>query len=252
MNNIFPIEFDPNYLIYAGAIGILLGLIFLVLFFYRRILWIIRTLLRQKTTSPKLLASLRNFLLIAIFTSIFGMLLFIGFGLRAYHSFTYEEPVAEIITKPLNWPEQESVTLVKFFSDQSKTTRYFFLKGDQWMIEGDILKWDSWLNFLGFHTRYRLTRLKGRHLNTKAETNKPHTIYSLVEQEDHPFWQYLYQYGQKLPFISTVYGNAVFQDCRKNKKYLIYVGTSGFIVRESDLTSYPPPLVGLSASGGRG
>jgi hypothetical protein len=233
---VFPIEFDPNYLIYAGAIGVLFGLMSIVLFFYRRILWIIRILLKQKTTSPKLLASLRNLLLIVVFISTFGMLLFIGFGLRAYRSFTYEEPVAEIITKPLNWPEQESVTLAKFFSDQSQTTRYFFVKGDQWMIEGDILKWDSWLNFLGFHTRYRLTRLKSRYLNTEAALHKPHTIYSLVEQEDHPFWRHLYQYGQKLPFISTVYGNAVFQDCRKNKKYLIYVGPSGFIVRESDLS----------------
>ena len=211
----------------------MLGLFFLGFFFYRRILWIIRALLRKKAASPGLLSSLRNLLLIAVFTSVFGMLFFVGFGLRAYHSFTYEEPIAEIIVKPLNWPGQEPVTLVKVLFDKSRTNRYFFLRGDQWMIEGDILKWDSWLNLLGLYTRYRLTRFKGRYLNVKAETDKPHTIYSLVEQEDHPVWQYLYQYGQKIPFISTVYGNAVFQDCRKNKKFLIYAGTSGFIVRES-------------------
>ncbi len=245
MDKIFPIEFNPDYLIYAGAIGILLGLIFFVLFFYRRILWIIRTLLRKKTTSPKLLASLRNLVAIAFFISIFGMVFFLGFGLRAYHSFTYEEPVAEIITQPLNWAEQKSVTLVSYFSAHSKTTRYIFLKGDQWMIEGDILKWDSWLNFLGFHTRYRLTRLQGRYLSTKEEIQKTRTIYSLVEQENNPLWRYLYQYGQKLPFISTVYGNAVFQDCRPNRKYLIYVGTSGFIVRESDLTQQARRLTNL-------
>ena len=55
-----------------------------------------------------------------------------------------------------------------------------------------------------------------------------------VKQGGHPFWQYLYQYGQKVPFISAVYGNVVYQDCRKNKKYFIYLGTSGFIAREED------------------
>ena len=100
------------------------------------------------------------------------------------------------------------------------------------MIEGDILKWENWLNFLGLHTRYRLTRLTGHYVAIASEINEPRTVYSLADDEDHPLWRYLYQYGHQLPFVSSVYGNAVFQAAGGDNRYAIYVGTSGFIVRQ--------------------
>lgn len=229
------IQNDLNYLIYIGALGILVGLLFFMFFSYRRIRWILhRIRSKQKAPSPKVLASLRNLVLITLWVSVFGMVLFFGFFLLSYHAFTYEKPVAEIIIRSLDKPGISQVSLAQFFPADSKTTRYFFIRGDQWMIEGDILKWDSWLNFLGLRTRYRLTRLRGHYLSTEEEISRSHTIYSLVEHEKHPVWRYLYQYGHRLPFVSTVYGNAAFQALGKDKRYLIYVSTSGFVVREGE------------------
>jgi hypothetical protein len=222
----------PDYIFYAGAIGVFLGIIFLLFFLYRRIRWIIRTLFRRETVAPGLFASLRNLLLIFIWTSIFGMVLFLGFFLRAYHTFTLEEPVAEIVTRRLEGTKISPMSLVQFSSVQSQTTRYLFLRGDQWMLEGDILKWDNWLNLLGLRTGYRLTRLRSRYIKAEEEMSQPHTVYSLVEDENNPLWRYLYQYGHCLPFISTVYGSAAFQATWEDRRYFIYVGTSGFIVRE--------------------
>lgn len=223
---------DPDYLLYGGAIGIFLGLLFFIFFLYHRIRWFFRLLSRKGTLSPRILASLRNLLLILFWTAFFGMSLFLGFFLRSYHAFTYEKPVAEIRIHPLEKDKLSQITLIQFLPQQGQTTQQFFLRGDQWMIEGDVIKWDPWLNFMGLHTRYRLTRLRGRYVSTMEEVQAKKTIYSLVEQENHPFWQYLYQYGHRLPFVSTVYGNAVFQVSREERSYLIYVGTSGFIVRE--------------------
>jgi hypothetical protein len=225
-------KLEPDYLVYAGAIGIFLGLVSFIFFFYRRIRWIIEVLSKKHGTSIGLLASLRNLLLITVWIGLFGMVFFFGFFLRAYHVFNNEEPVAEIIVRPLENAAISKMGLAHFFSTHSQKTRYLFIKGDQWMIEGDIIKWSNWLNFLGMHTRYRLTRLRGRYLNISAEIHQPHTIHSLVEQEDNPLWRYLYKYGPQLPFVSTVYGNAVFQNTENYKHYSIYVGTSGFIVRE--------------------
>jgi hypothetical protein len=231
-------EINPDYLLYAGAIGILLGLLFFIFFLYRRIRRIILIMASRKTVSPKLLVSLRNFILIVIWTSLFGMLLFLGFFLRAYRAFTYEQPVAEIIAQPLDEAKTSRIILVEFLPDDLPITREFVIKGDQWMIEGDILKWQNWLNFLGLHTRYRLTRLRGRYLETEAEIHQPHTIHSLVDQENHPLWRYLYQYGHRLPFVSTVYGNAVFQASGEKNRYSLYVGTSGFIARQTQGNSH--------------
>lgn len=225
-------SFDPEYIVYAGAIGLLLGLIFLLLFFYRRIRWIIRTLSRKRTVSPGILASLRNLVLVVLWISVFGMILFLGAFLRSYHAFNYEEPVAEIVIEPLEPPRTALLWFTEVKFKQTQTPRSFTVKGDQWMIEGDILKWESWLNFLGLQTRYRLTRLRGRYLTTEAEIQSKQTIYSLVDNESHPLWRYLYLYGHRLPFVSTVYGNAVFQTSGKARRYLVYVGPSGLIARE--------------------
>jgi len=223
---------NPDYIVYAGAIGVFLGFVFLIYFLYRRVRWLTRAAARKRTVSPGIIASLRNFILILFWVSLFGMILFLGSFLRAYYAFTYEEPVAEILTEPLEIPKTTRVWLVQYLPSQQVNTRQFLVRGDQWMIEGDIVKWDNWLNFIGLKTRYRLTRLRGRYVSTDAEILQKPTIYSLVKDEDHPVWKYLYRYGHELPFISTVYGNAAFQASTENKRYFLYLSTSGFLVRE--------------------
>lgn len=226
------LKIEPDYLIYTGVIGILLGLLFLIFFLYRRIRWFIRIMSKQKVTSPKLLAGLRNLIIIFLWVAIFGMVLFMGFFFRAYYVFTFEKPVAEIITQSTGEPDTNLVTLVQFLPDKSQTTHRLLIKGDQWMLEGDILKWKNWLNFLGLHTRYRLTRLRGRYIQAEDEKLKEQTIYPLVKDEDHPFWRFLYKYGHRLPLVSTAYGNSAFQTASEDNHFLIYVSTSGFVVRK--------------------
>jgi hypothetical protein len=200
MQNPIP-EIDPNYLVYAGAVGICLGLGLLIYFLYRRTRWIIQVLSKDKGASPGLLASLRNLVMITIWISLFGMVLFVGFFLRAYHAFTFEEPVAEIIIHALGDKPASKTLLVELFCAHSQKTRYLMIRGD---------------------------------MTTEAEIEQARTIHSLVDDENDPFWRYLYRYGPQLPFVSTVYGNAAYQVSGENKHYLIFVGTSGFVVREKE------------------
>lgn len=219
---------EPTYLVYAGVAGVFLGLLLLLLYLYHRIRWILQFLSRKKTASPGLISSLGRLVMILLWTSVFGMCLFFGFFLRSYQAFTLERPVAEILTEPLDTARTSLVTVLQFNPPKS---RQFLIRGDQWMIEGDILKWDDWLNFLGLETRYRLTRLRGRYVSTQLETLEKPTVYSLVADEQHPFWKHLYEYGHRMPLVSTVYGGAVFQVAGGPHRYLVYVGPSGFIVR---------------------
>ncbi len=227
------LQIDPDYLVAAGVSGILLGIFFFLFFLSRRIRWIFNFFLKQKAPAPKLIASLRNLVLISLWSSVFGMILFFGFFLRAYFVFTYEKPVAEIIIHELAAKNRNQVTLIQFMAPaDSQKVDLFTIAGDQWMIEGDILKWDNVLNFLGVETRYRLTRLRGRYFNTETEINETPTIYSLVSDENHPFWRYLYKYGHIIPFVNSVYGNAAYQNFGKDKNYLVYVSRTGFVVKE--------------------
>jgi hypothetical protein len=221
--------FKLDYIIYGGGIGLSLGCLFLLVFLYRRIQWLLRVAAKKKTVSPGLLRSLRNLVLVALWTCGFGMLLFMGFFLRTYHVFTYEKPVAEVVVEPLGGAKAGRITLVVF---SPPSMRQFVVQGDQWMIEADIVKWDNWLCLLGLENRYRLTRLRGRYIRKADEISQKQTVYSLVKDEEHPLWKYLYDYGQWFPLVNTVYGNAVFQSLGSTKQYQIYVGTTGLLARE--------------------
>jgi hypothetical protein len=164
MQHLIP-TIKPDLLVYAGAGGLLLGLLFLLLFVYRRVRWLLSLLSKNRAGAPGLLASLRNFLFILVWTSIFGMLCFFGFFLGTYHAFTYETPIAEIAVEPAAEPNTATVTLTEF---APPLKRQYLIKGDQWMLEGDILKWKNWLQLWGLHNRYRLTRLRGRHSQVEA------------------------------------------------------------------------------------
>ena len=229
---IFRNLFSADFVILAGAVGFLVGLVLLLVFLYRRILFAARKLGGKPASVPKLLDSLRNLLLIFLWTSVFGMLLFAGFFFRAYRAFTLEQPVAKIIIEHQEKGDVSSITIIQDDPEGKAKARRFDVAGDQWVLEGDILKWRSWLNFLGLHTRYRLTRLRSRYIQASDELTKPSTIHPLVEDEDNPLWKYLYKYGPRLPMVSTVYGNAVFQSSGEDASFRVYVGTSGFIARK--------------------
>jgi len=231
-DNLFS-EMSPDYIVYIGTIGVCLGILFLIVFIYHRLRKLLSNFSNRQYSTPKALASIRNLTLIFLWSAVFGMLLFLGYFLRAYHIFTLEEPVASVEITPTDQPQTMKIKFVRLDDGEESATKEFTIKGDQWALEGDILKWDNWLNFMGLQTRYRFTRIRGRYLETRDEILKETTIHSLIKDEDHSFWQYLYQFGEKLPFVSTVYGNAVFQYGNRKKDFLVFINNSGFIIREN-------------------
>ena len=228
---------NSQTLILGGLCGLGLSSLLLSIFIFRRLRWWLRRWIKTAQPPPGVIAGLRNFILVLLLIAISGMLLFIGLFFRTYHRFTYEVPVAEIVTRPLGNFGSSSITQVRYRPSGNSRDRYFFMHGDQWMIAGDIIKWKPWLNLLGLDSRYRLTRLQGRYLDIEAERSAPRTVFSLIDHpqdtdERHPFWRFLYRSGQKLPLVDTIYGNAAYQDLKDQGHYQVFVGTSGFLIRK--------------------
>ena len=224
-------EVSSSYLVFIGTVGLFFGILAFIFFIFRRIRYLLSLMTKRDYPSPKLVASLKNLILILLWSFLFSMLLFLGFFLHAYNMFTFEKPIAQIEVSPSIESESMKINLTEF-TENDTSSRQFEIKGDQWLLEGDILKWDGWLNFFGLRTRYRLTRIRGRYIATQAEIEKKPTIHSLIDDEDSPFWKYLYKYGHRFPFVNSVYGNSVFQYGNIHSKFLVFVTNDGFIVRE--------------------
>jgi len=227
--------FSGSMLIYS-ALGILIiGVALFMAFIVRRVLYIIRRLKRKPVKRFDIIASTLRLLLILLLIAVSLACLFLGAFIQSYTAFTHREFAATVHCTPVPGTEDTMILeLVTRDSPVAAHSRRYRLRGQQWTVEGHILKWDDWLNFLGLKTMYKLTRARGRYLRADDEMNKPATVYSLVANEEDPRWRWLYEYGPRLPFVEAVYGNTVFTFPSETKSFAIYVTTSGFMIAEEE------------------
>lgn len=174
---------------------------------------------------------MRSFQFFLTFLLIFIGFLVIMYGIymQSFFAFTRKELVAEVTCEPLGGADYHmQLVLVRKHGPGANIPQPFLITGDQWYIRGDILKWENWLNLLGLHTCYKLTRVGGFFNNPREEYRASH--YSLVPEEDNSTWRWLYENGYKLPFIVDVYGNSDYKYPAADKIFKVYVTTSGFSI----------------------
>jgi hypothetical protein len=224
-----------NVLIYIFLVSLLFGIgafLFLVVNLVGRTIQNIRG---KQTKRVRLINNVFNFTLVLLWILFSAAALLLTAFTQSYQSLTKKELVALVRCTALHGTITDMRMELKLVTDgKIEEARQFIIKGDQWSIEGDILKWDDWLNFLGLHTMYKLTRVRGRYLDTLDEIRRTPTVYSLVEDEENPEWRWLHKYGHELPFVTAVYGNTVFTYPSAEKTYQVYVDTSGFVLRVSE------------------
>ncbi|HEU0002838.1 MAG TPA: hypothetical protein VFQ36_18150 [Ktedonobacteraceae bacterium] len=140
-------------------------------------------------------------------------LLWLTFLVQTYLGLTGEIKVAQVrATKLANVPHQMSVELVLYDDNGNVASdNTYLMQGDEWMLQGDIVKFPTWANVIGLHTGYKLTRFEGRYDDINMERTAQHFAIELNGGDDgffqavntHPTW-----YGW---LAEASYGNAVFQ-----------------------------------------
>jgi outer membrane receptor protein involved in Fe transport len=113
------------------------------------------------------------------------------------------------------------------YVDQANARTYGFeLSGDQWMIEGYILRWKPFLRFLGAKPYYKVTRFSGR---WESPDSTHITNHQLWTEPGH--WKWLLQHGQQFPLIDAVQGIAAFQ-YPDSGTYYVYITDPGFVLKK--------------------
>ncbi len=231
----FNLPFSGSVPIYIALGLFIVGLILLGVFLFKRVHRLVLRLRRKPVPRIRIIASTLQLLLILLAIALSAAVLFLFAFIQSYSAFTHRKLAATVYCVPVSGTKDTMVLdLVALESPTLGRSRQYHLRGQQWAIEGHILKWDDWLNFLGLRTMYKLTRVRGRYLRAEDEMKKPATAYSLVTNEEDPRWRWLYEYGARLPLVQAVYGNTVFTFPSKTKTFLVYVTTSGFMVEEQE------------------
>lgn len=200
---------------------------------------------QQRSAAPapvrrSFLGGLTKLLIIVILTVSALALLFYTALLRSFNTFTGKQLVAVVYCRPIATKDYNmEMKLIPIVNNAIHDTTTFLLKGDQWALEGNIIKWESALNFLGLKTMYRLTRVRGRYLSATKEAYEPGSIYALIDEEHAKRWRWLYEYGETLPFVDAVYGNTVYTYPVPKKQFKVYVTTSGYMVEGGESNIRP-------------
>lgn len=226
------LPFETNTVIYFAFVSLVLSSGMLLFLVGNRVRRTVKRLRRQYVPHITVPENVFRFVLVFLWISLSFGLLFLAAFIQSYRSFTKTQLVAVVQCRPLEDEEHAMLLeLTPVVDGVRQQTAGYVLRGDQWALEGNILKWDDWLNFAGVHTQYKLTRVRGRFVNTSDEINIRPTVYSLVQQEEDPRWQWLFKYGHRLRFVQAVYGNTVFTFPSNDHVFGVYVTTSGFMTK---------------------
>lgn len=157
----------------------------------------------------KIWRGLGGILLLAVAVS----LLWVTFLVQSYLGLTGEIKVAHIRATSIANGAHEMSVEVMLYDQQGHVTsdNTYLIQGDEWMMQGDIIKFPTWLNVIGLHAGYKLTRLEGRYDDIHLENSAHHTAVPLNGGDD-TFFQTTYTHKQWFGlFVDAAYGNAVFQ-----------------------------------------
>ncbi|MCM6777391.1 hypothetical protein NDR87_28280 [Nocardia sp. CDC159] len=136
------------------------------------------------------------------------VILWITTLLQSFLGLTGEVKAAHLVAKPVaNDPHTLMVELTLFGDEEHPEQRATYqVEGDMWVLQANIVELEPWVNALGFHSGYKVTRLYGQRLDGVAV--KQNQIF--LNGSDQDFFEDMRdQTWYTKPFVRSAYGNAV-------------------------------------------
>lgn len=201
-----------TFVLVLGIIGIVLLAIALVI-----IVQSIIGIFKKSTKIKGFLSALVAFLILCGFGLAFTSL---AMFLYTFTRYVQEEKIGYVIAE-----EHNDTIVMTFVNEKNKSSHFFKLSGDQWMIEGYIMRWNASVRWLGAGSYYCLTRFVGRDVLYGDNIS-----YYQIAPENR-MWRFLLKRGDKLPFVEAAYGIGAFQYSSQDT-FHVYINDTGFIIRK--------------------
>jgi hypothetical protein len=108
--------------------------------------------------------------------------------------------------------------------------KVYILEGDQWGVEGHVLRWSEWARVLGLRTCYRMTRISSRYRTVAAARTHKATLIDLGG-EDNWLWQLLQDNDHKLPGVEATWTSGAWKGPVKNQVFEVWVSPGGYSIK---------------------
>lgn len=135
-----------------------------------------------------------------------AVLLWIATLLQTYLGLSGEVKAAHVIATPVDDREHLMRVELTLYDDDGAQRSVHEVEGDLWVLQAQIVELQPWVNALGFHSGYQVSRLYGQRLDGIA-TEQNHIF---LNGGDRDFFADMNEgrwYTE--PFVRSAYGNAV-------------------------------------------
>lgn len=204
-----------KFAVTTGLTGLVIGMLALLVFIY-----LIRLLVKRKARPGRAFNLLINSTVLAVLSAAF---IFLSLFVQTLNRYLHDQRIGTVSAR------QEGPVIVMAFSDQKTERQFDFrLNGDQWMVEGYIVRWNPLLRWLGAGAYYKIDRFSGRYESDTCSLT--HGRY-VIDSSHRGRWKSLLKYGQRTKLIDAAYGIAAFQ-YPAEEAYGLYINDSGFIIKK--------------------
>ncbi|RJO69032.1 hypothetical protein D5S18_30600 [Nocardia panacis] len=149
--------------------------------------------------------------------------------MQTYLGLTGEIKAAHLTVNSVPGSEHRLKVDLTLFGDDAhpEQRRAYDVEGDMWVLQADIVELEPWVNAIGFHSGYKVTRLYGQRLDGVATSQ--HQIF--LNGEDQDFFTDM-RAGRwwTEPFVRSAYGNAVIS---MPGEYDIYISRDAIKTRQT-------------------
>ncbi|PPJ19995.1 hypothetical protein [Nocardia nova] len=149
--------------------------------------------------------------------------------LQTYLGLTGEVKAAHVVAKSVAGSDHTLDIELTLYGDgrHDETHRTYRIEGDLWVLQADIVELEPWVNALGFHSGYKVTRLYGQRLDGAAVSQHQTMLGGgdgdfFTDMRDHSWYTE--------PFIRSAYGNAVIA---MPGSYDVYISHDAIKTRQS-------------------
>ena len=138
------------------------------------------------------------------------LILVVSVAVQSYLGFTGEIKVATVQAMAITNVSHTMIVNLTLYDQNGQQVYHgnYSLNGDRWELDGDVVKFQSWLNFFGVHSGYKISRLTSQYDDSNAHVIKPVSLnggdedfYSSIRNKT--WWS--------VPAVMAVYGSAVLE-----------------------------------------
>jgi len=161
-----------------------------------------------------------------------GIFLFVVFRyLVLYTPFSTDEPIAKITAQQAEAHLGDFKLAVTFIEKcESPHTGNYVIKGQRWLLKGEILHWHRWLSAFGLKKMYRSTHILGQYV-TKTNAGARANSYTLIKDDQNALWRTLSSICKALGLVrvKSVSSEAVLPNYRET--VFVWISDSGLKMR---------------------